>query len=93
MKKVNIAIQVLPNSPKNDTYALVDEAIKVITESGFLYKVCPFETVIECNLEEGLELVKKIHKTCQIAGTKKMMTYIKIQSDFENEVTIEDKME
>ncbi len=92
-KTINIAIQVLPQSSKKESYDLVDDAIKVIENSGFNYKVCPFETVVECTLKQGLKLVEDIHKACGDAGTEKMMTYIKIQSNYSEDVTILDKME
>jgi uncharacterized protein YqgV (UPF0045/DUF77 family) len=92
-KLVNIAIQVLPESKTIHPYAIVDRAIKVIEEEGYPYKVCPFETVVECTLSQGLDLVGKIHKNCSLGGVDKMMTYIKIQSDFERDVFIQDKME
>ena len=64
----------------------------MIAHSGYLYKVCPFETVVECTLPQGLKLVEYIHKACEEAGTEKMMTYLKIQSDSLEDLTILDKM-
>ncbi|VAW23527.1 hypothetical protein MNBD_BACTEROID01-2582 [hydrothermal vent metagenome] len=90
---VNVAIQVLPESTKKGKYELVDEAIKVIAASGFNYKVCPFETVVECTLDEALALVEEIHIACGLAGAEKMLTYLKIQVDFNSSVAIKDKME
>jgi uncharacterized protein YqgV (UPF0045/DUF77 family) len=92
-KQINIAIQVLPETADGISYAMVDEAIQVIDHSGYRYKVCPFETVVECTLEEALSLVLEIHEACRIAGTQRMLVNIKIQSDFTRNVTIEDKME
>jgi uncharacterized protein (TIGR00106 family) len=91
--KINIALQVLPQSPDKHPYTLVDEAIAVIQKSGLKFKVCPFETVIEGNYDEVMDLVKKVHQACYKAGTQTMMTYIKIQSSAIADVTIEDKME
>lgn len=91
--QINMAIQVLPVTDHGIRYEIVDQAIDVIAASGFRYKVCPFETVVECSLEEGLGLVRQIHASCAEAGTLKMLTYLKIQSDFTKDVTIEDKME
>jgi len=48
---VNVAIQVLPSSKKEHPYSIVDKAIEVIQKSGLKYKVCPFETVIEGEIE------------------------------------------
>lgn len=92
-KLVNLAVQVLPESRSRHPYDIVDEAIKLIADSGFVYRVCPFETVVECTLDEGLDLIREIHKICRLAGAGKMMAYIKIQTDFEGDVKIDDKME
>jgi len=92
MNKINVAIQVLPNSSEKDTYDLVDMAIAEIEKSGLKYKVCPFETVVEGTFEEILPLVQRIHETLYANGTEKIMCYIKIQSSKDQDVFIEDKM-
>ncbi len=91
--KINIAIQVLPEAEGTYKYELVDKAISVIADSGFRYKVCPFETVVECSFDDIPGLIEKIHEVCKNSGTERMLTNIKIQVDFEKNVTIEDKME
>ena len=50
--KINVAIQVLPEAEGKIKYSLVDEAIMAIEETGFKYKVCPFETVVECTFDD-----------------------------------------
>jgi len=92
-KKINVAIQVLPEAEGKIKYSLVDEAIKAIGDSGFRYKVCPFETVVECLYEELPSLVNAVHEACEKAGTERMLTNMKIQVNFNDDVTIEDKME
>ncbi len=91
--KINFAIQVLPQSDGKLSYALVDKAIEAIKETGHTYKVCPFETVVECSYNELPSLLDKIHEAVREAGGGKMLTNLKIQVDFENNVTIDDKME
>lgn len=91
--KINLAIQVLPEADGKVKYSLVDAAINAIRETSFKYRVCPFETVIECSYDELPELLEKVHTACQKAGTERLLTNLKIQVDFENGVTIEDKME
>jgi uncharacterized protein (TIGR00106 family) len=91
-RKVNLAIQVLPQSDVKHPYAIVDRAIAVIQESGVVYKVCPFETVMEGDFDRLMEIVKKVYETCHQEGAKSMMTYIKIQSKQDEDVLIEDKM-
>lgn len=91
--KINVAIQVLPEAEGKIKYSLVDEAIMAIEESGFKYRVCPFETVVECTYEELPGLLRSVHDACKNAGTEQMLTNLKIQVNFASDVTIEDKME
>ena len=91
-RKINAAIQVLPEAEGKLKYNLVDKAISAIQQSGINYQVCPFETVVECKYDELVNLLEEIHESCRIAGTERMITNLKIQVDFEKEVAIEDKM-
>lgn len=91
-KKINVAVQVLPEADGKVKYALVDEAIGAIARTGFKYQVCPFETVVECTFDELPQLLEMIHEACRDAGTERMLTNLKIQVDFSGGVTIEDKM-
>ncbi len=91
--KINLALQVLPQAKNKNSYELVDSAIEEIQKSGLPFKVCPFETVIEGEYDEIMALVKRIHEILEKNGTEKMMTYIKIQTVFQQDVTIADKME
>ncbi len=92
-QKINVAIQVLPEAEGKIKYTLVDAAIKAIEDSGLRYRVCPFETVVECLYEELPALVNAVHEACEKAGTEQMLTNMKIQVNFNDDVTIEDKME
>jgi uncharacterized protein (TIGR00106 family) len=91
-KKINVAIQVLPRSAKIGTYELVDKAIEVIQKSGLIYRVCPFETVVEGYYDEIMELLKEIHEVIYANGAEEMITNIKIQTRYNEDVLIEDKM-
>ena len=64
----------------------------MIASSGLRYKVTPFETVMEGNYEEIMNVVKLAQEACYTAGAESLMTYIKIQSST-NDVSIDDKME
>ena len=91
-KTVNIALQILPSSKTIHPYKLVDKAIEVIANSGLIYRVTPFETVMEGTYDEIMIVVKQAQEACYAAGAESLMTYIKIQSSL-NDVSIEDKME
>lgn len=91
-KKMNIAIQVLPRSAKVGTYELVDKAIEVIQNSGLKYRVCPFETVVEGYYDELMTLLKEVQEAVYANGAEEMITNIKIQTRYNQDVLIEDKM-
>jgi uncharacterized protein YqgV (UPF0045/DUF77 family) len=92
-RKINVAIQVIPEADGKIKYELVDKAIEAIITTGFEYQVCPFETVVECTFEELSGLIEKVHEACKNSGTQRMLTNLKIQVDFYKAVTIDDKME
>ena len=92
MSIVNLALQVLPmGKPKEEAYALVDEAIKVIQASGLKYVVCPFETVIEGEYAEVMRVVEAAQQACFDAGDDDLLVYIKLQRSNNRAVSIEDK--
>jgi uncharacterized protein (TIGR00106 family) len=91
--KINLAIQVLPRSETAGTYQLVDEAIRIVGESGLKYQVCPFETVIEGDYNTIMEVVRKVQEGCFAAGADELLVNIKIQARKDADVTIEEKMD
>lgn len=90
--KINLAIQVLPRSANKGIYELVDIAIEIIQKSGLKYRVCPFETVIEGYYDEVMQVVKDIHEAVYSGGAEEMITNIKVQTRYNQDVFIEDKM-
>ena len=91
-KTVNMALQVLPLADGKTSYDMVDVAIAIIARSGVKYRVCPFETVMEGDFDQLMEVVKKVHEACYAAGTENMMAYIKIESHAGQPAVIEQKM-
>jgi len=92
MKQINLAIQVLPKSDKNN-YEIIDRAIEIIKQSGLKHIVCPFETVIEGDYDKIMEIVKKVQIVCFEAGADELIVNIKIQNNKFQDVTLEQKME
>ncbi|MGX5819046.1 thiamine-binding protein [Chitinophaga lutea] len=88
---INLALQILPQVPSEQVYAVVDEAIAVIRDSGVKYRVCPFETVMEGPYDQLMAIVKKTQEVCFNAGAGQLLVYIKIQNNQAGPVTIEDK--
>ena len=88
-----MALQVLPKSKEKDSYALVDEAIKIIDRSGVSYRVTPFETVMEGDYDTLMKIVKEVQDACFKEGAEELMVYIKMQIRKDRDVEIRDKME
>ncbi|MDO4690933.1 MAG: thiamine-binding protein [Fusobacterium sp.] len=81
MKEVNasIAIQVLPDVKNNDELIkVVDEVISYIKSKNLKTHVGPFETTIEGNYEELMEIIKECHIIAIKAGAEGLMSYIKV---------------
>lgn len=91
MPVVNLSLQVLPKVPEERTYRVVDEAIKVIQDSGVKYMVGPMETTMEGELDSLLEIVKKAQEACIQAGASRVMSIIKIDYSPRG-VTMEEKV-
>jgi uncharacterized protein (TIGR00106 family) len=91
-KQINLAVQIIPFSKEKKIYALVDKAIEVIQKSGIKYKVCPFETVLEGNYDDIMDIVKKAQEACFRAGADEVIVNIKIQNRKDSAVTINEKM-
>jgi len=92
-RQVNIAVQVLPFSKEYDVYPIVDEAIRIIKESGVKHRVTPFETVLEGQYGELMEVVSQVQEVCYKSGADSVLCFVKIQSHRSKAVTIEDKTE
>jgi len=90
-KQVNLAIQVLPKSTEKHPYDIVDKAIEYIQSTGLKYTVCPFETVIEGNYHQIMDIVEKIHDECFASGATELLVNMKLQSRKDEDVSIEEK--
>lgn len=56
-----MSIQIIPKTPNNeDVIPYVDEAIKIIDQSGLHYRVGPLETTVQGDMNECLILIQKI---------------------------------
>ncbi len=92
MPKINVAIQLLPLKGSEDAIALIDKAIQLIQQSNLIYKVCPFETVVEGEPEQVYALVEKIRTVTLANGCEELIINLKLHSA-NKDVFIEDKLE
>lgn len=78
--KINAAIQLLPLKNAEDKYLIIDNAIELINKSGLIYKVCPFETVVEGESDKIYDLIKKIQSEVLKNGCDELILNIKIHA-------------
>ncbi len=77
--KASVAIQVLPGvTDKDKICAIVDECIAYIKAQGLKTFVSPFETTIEGELDELIDIVKQCQYIAVKAGAPSVMSYVKI---------------
>ncbi|MGD9569076.1 MAG: MTH1187 family thiamine-binding protein [Sedimentibacter sp.] len=77
--EASVAIQVLPNVGSTDeVIRIVDEVIDYIKSTGLNYYVGPFETTIEGDYEQLMDIVKNCQLIVVKAGAPSVSTYVKI---------------
>lgn len=74
----SVAIQVLPKVDGDETLRIVDAVIAYIKSSGLHCVVGPFETTIEGDYDQLMEIVKQCSLICIREGSPSVMSYVKI---------------
>ncbi len=74
----SVAIQVLPSVEGEEVIRVVDEVIAYIKGTGLNTFVGPFETTIEGDFDELMDIIKECQKICIRAGAPSVMSYIKV---------------
>lgn len=90
----SIAIQVLPQTDSDEELIrIVDEVIAYIKSTGLNCSVGPFETTIEGDYDELMDIVKECQHVAVRAGAKDVSAYVKVVYRPEGDVlTIEKKI-
>lgn len=96
MKEINasVAIQILPNAKNSEELIkIVDEVIAYIKSKNLKTHIGPFETTIEGNYEDLMEIIKESQLIAIKAGASGLMSYIKINYKPNGDLlTIEEKI-
>ena len=88
----SIAIQVLPKVlEQEETRRIVDDVISYLASTGLTYVVGPFETTLEGDLDQLLDIVKECCRICVRDGAPSVMSYVKISYKPDGVWTIDDK--
>lgn len=90
-KTINLGLQIIPKSQNMDSYALVDEAIAIIKQSGVKYEVTPFETVMEGPEDQLMQVAKQAQEAVLAAGADEILVYYRMQIRKGGSVTIGEK--
>ncbi|CAH0344278.1 thiamine-binding protein [Bacillus sp. CECT 9360] len=79
MANTLVSIQILPKTKGGeDVIPYVDEAIKVIDESGVKYRVNPLETTMEGELEQLLKIIADMNERMIQIGSKNVISQLKV---------------
>lgn len=90
----SVAIQTLPKAENDEELIrIVDEVIDYIKSTGLNYYVGPFETAIEGDYDELMDIVKECQHVAVRAGAEKVSAYIKVVYQPEGQIlTIDQKI-
>lgn len=90
----SVAIQVLPKTDSDEELIrIVDEVIAYIKSKGLSCSVGPFETTIEGDYDELMDIIKECQYVAVKAGAKEVSAYVKVVYKPEGDVlTIEKKI-
>jgi uncharacterized protein (TIGR00106 family) len=79
MANALISVQIIPKTKNGENVIpYVDEAIKVIQESGVKYEVHPLETTMEGDMDELFQVISKMNKKMIEIGSSNVITQIKV---------------
>ncbi len=74
-----VSIQIIPKTKNGeDVIPYVDEAIKIIEESGVTYEVHPLETTMEGELSQLFDVIKKMNERMIEMGSKNVISQVKV---------------
>jgi len=89
-QNANLSLQVIPINEQN-AYPIIDEAIKVIQNSGTRYKVQPFSTIMEGELSQLIALVLEAKEAAFTAGANELVLNIQVHLKKDSSVSFEEK--
>ena len=79
MMNASVAIQSLPEAANDsELIRIIDEVIDYIKSTGLSYYVGPFETTIEGDYDQLMDIVKECQHIAVRAGAPSVAAYIKV---------------
>ena len=77
MTNTLMSIQIIPEHEDTGVIPLVDEAIRIIDDSGLKYQVNPLETTIEGDMNACLILIEQINERMVELECKSIISQVK----------------
>ncbi len=94
MYTTSIAIQVLPDVLDMDKVcAIVDKVIAFIDSTGCQYEVGPFETTVEGDFDQLMEIIRRCQEIPIEEGAPSTKAYVKIFHNPKGVLTIHEKID
>lgn len=79
MANALVSIQIIPKTKDGESVIpYVDEAIRVIQESGIKYEVHPLETTMEGELQDLLNVIAKMNERMIEMGSHNVISQVKV---------------
>ncbi|EGL18784.1 MTH1187 family thiamine-binding protein [Paenibacillus chitinolyticus] len=79
MANALVSIQIIPKTKNGeDVIPYVDRAIEVIQQSGVKHEVHPLETTMEGDLNELLDVIRKMNEAMIEFGSPNVISQVKI---------------
>jgi uncharacterized protein YqgV (UPF0045/DUF77 family) len=91
MIQSSIAIQVLPKADGPELIRIVDAVIAYIKSTGLHTFVGPFETTVEGDYDQLMEIIRNCQLICVREGAPSVMSYVKINYNPNGILTIDEK--
>jgi len=89
---VNASIQIIPIVKDKHPYEWVDEAITIIQQSGIMYEVGPFATVLEGSYEAVMKVINEVNEYLYQKGCAEWISNIQLQIRSKGDITANEKV-
>ncbi|WP_096155769.1 MULTISPECIES: thiamine-binding protein [Bacillus] len=79
MANALVSIQIIPKTKKGENVIpYVDEAIKIIEDSGVAYRVGPLETTMEGDMAQLFSIIEKMNVRMIELGSSNVISQVKV---------------
>jgi len=89
---VNAAVQIVPIVENKHPYEWVDEAIAIIQQSGIIYEVGPFATLLEGTYAEVMQVINDINEYLVNKNCREWICNVQVQLRSNADITGEEKV-